>query len=964
MSSLEDRLRQALSSDFRVERELARGGSAVVFLATDPALDRAVAVKVLRPELATARGSERFLREARLLAYVAHPNVVPIHRAGEADGLFYYVMDHLEGETLRDRLARGPLEPGPCLGMARDLLAALGAAHEAGVVHRDVKPENILLRGDRALLTDFGIAREAGVGPDPDAGAGAGALGTPGYMAPEQAEGGEATPATDLYATGMLIYVALTGRRWRLASAPGDADWSGVPPRLVPVLQRALAPDPAARWPDAAAFREALSEAGDGRGPRLRWRIAAGAALLLAASAVLIRVAGRSGDEVGEGVVDLAVLPCEAADQRDSTLAQSVARIAALDLAGFAGLKVRRPLTSFRWWNRPGAGRLAEDAPSALHARHATSCVLARPRPDTLEARLELVDARGGRLPVPRPVRGPATDPPQALGDSVALALLQRLGRTLSSGGISVLGGLHVQAVSAFLRGEAAFEAGDWPRADSAYSAALGTEPGFALALWRLADVRRWELKTSVDLGPLLETHGAGLGPLDRRLLEVRGAPPGPDQFALYRAILRDYPHDPYATFLFADELFHRGPLWGIPLDSADHVLELAVSRDSFFQPALEHLVEARIRLGERESAAETLRRLEALAAASRRGPSPITRAIAEAWRERFASDSVEAGRRALFGERPDPGSVLFWVRLSGPTLDLDRTEREMGEALVAIAGPRARARLSGHVAQGLALMAGGRPAAALAQMDSAASLSDDDRFVVESAVWRVVPAALRVPGIPGAEVDAGRARLRDLAAPGASDPEARREAAWSLALDAYRRGDLPGGDRWAGVVGGASPDSVGGRLRTLLDALRLGALGEPGRALETSRSLLAYDSASALEAPFSRAALHLLRAEWQADAGRPADALTSLTWQENSDLESSPGPSPYPGPHMQAGEVDWALGTEGRLRGAEAALRADRRPRACRWAREALRLWDDTDPALAPSVARARDVEARACPR
>jgi serine/threonine-protein kinase len=158
MAAVLERLRVALAPDYELERELGGGGMGVVFLARDPALDRRVAIKVIRPELATARATERFLREAKLLAQLKHPNIMPVHRAGEAGGFAYYVMDYCEGETLEDRFARGPLSRGEAVRIGRDLLDGLDAVHRAGLIHRDVKPSNVFLVDRRAVLGDFGPA--------------------------------------------------------------------------------------------------------------------------------------------------------------------------------------------------------------------------------------------------------------------------------------------------------------------------------------------------------------------------------------------------------------------------------------------------------------------------------------------------------------------------------------------------------------------------------------------------------------------------------------------------------------------------------------------------------------------------------------------------------------------------------------------------------------------------------------
>src|SRR2546427_9765527 len=271
MSSVLERLRATLAPEYDVEREIASGGMGMVFLGRDMALECPVAIKVLRPELATAHAAERFLREARMLASLRHPHIVPVHHVGQAGEFFYYVMDFVDGETLADRLVRGPLRPPEALKLGRDLLDALQVAHERLVVHRDIKPSNVFFVGGRALLVDFGIAkpvsgtsggavtpRERTPTPAPSLTAPGSVVGTLDYMPPEQAAGAEVTPRTDLYAVGMVLYEALTGRPWSILDRPDRAGWSGVPRRMARVLRRALQWAPEARWPNAASFRRAL----------------------------------------------------------------------------------------------------------------------------------------------------------------------------------------------------------------------------------------------------------------------------------------------------------------------------------------------------------------------------------------------------------------------------------------------------------------------------------------------------------------------------------------------------------------------------------------------------------------------------------------------------------------------------------------------------------------------------------
>jgi eukaryotic-like serine/threonine-protein kinase len=197
---------------YRLERPLGRGGMASVYLGRDTELDRAVAVKLLAENAAADDGLRaRFVREARLAARLSHPNIVSVFDAGEDDGRPYLVMEHVEGETLSELLAqRGRIPPEEVRGLALQAARGLAHAHAAGVVHRDIKPQNLLLREDGTLkIADFGIARAAEGTALTRAGT---VLGTAAYLAPEQALGEQATPASDVYSLGAVLYELLTGR--------------------------------------------------------------------------------------------------------------------------------------------------------------------------------------------------------------------------------------------------------------------------------------------------------------------------------------------------------------------------------------------------------------------------------------------------------------------------------------------------------------------------------------------------------------------------------------------------------------------------------------------------------------------------------------------------------------------------------------------------------------------------------
>ena len=210
-----DRLKTALADRYAIAEEIGSGGMATVYLAEDLKHHRKVAVKVLRPDLAATLGPARFLREIEVAAQLHHPHILPLYDSGDADGFLYYVMPYEEGQSLREKLAReGELPVPEAVRILRDVVDALVHAHEHNVVHRDIKPDNVMLSGHHALVTDFGVAKAVSEATGREKLTTAGvALGTPSYMAPEQAA---ADPhidhRADIYAVGALAYELLTGR--------------------------------------------------------------------------------------------------------------------------------------------------------------------------------------------------------------------------------------------------------------------------------------------------------------------------------------------------------------------------------------------------------------------------------------------------------------------------------------------------------------------------------------------------------------------------------------------------------------------------------------------------------------------------------------------------------------------------------------------------------------------------------
>ena len=389
-------LQAALAGEYSLQREIGRGGMGVVYLARDVQLDRDVAIKVLPSHLASAAASrERFVREARTAAGLSHPHIVPIHRVGEAGGFVFFVMSYVDGETLGERLrTRGPLPPADAARVMREVAWALAYAHGRGIVHRDVKPDNILLEAGtgRALVTDFGIAHSGSdPGPATDPGR---IMGTAHFMSPEQAAGEPVDGRSDIYALGVVGYLAVSGRlpfdalslpalivRQATEAPPAVLRVApGLPPALGAAIDRCLARDPAGRFPDGEALAAAVAPAPEARPalpPTLR-------AWLGAQNPLLVPYLGWSG---GFGTLTLVNLGFWVTGNRPDGPEDIVllAAITALPLFPIVGFHVNQARRQFR------AGHTLADLRSALEIarrERAESEALARGEGEALSHKL------------------------------------------------------------------------------------------------------------------------------------------------------------------------------------------------------------------------------------------------------------------------------------------------------------------------------------------------------------------------------------------------------------------------------------------------------------------------------------------------------------------------------------------------------------------------------------------------
>jgi len=384
-----DALREGLAGRYDIQRELGAGGMAVVYVALDLQHGRRVAFKVLRQELGVPDGVERFHREIRLAARLVHPHILPLLDSGETAGRLWYTMPFVEGESLRARLDRDTVLPlDEAIRLTREIADALSHAHAKGILHRDIKPENILLAEGHALVADFGIARALG-GDSDERLTGTGiALGTPGYMSPEQSSGDCRLDArTDLYALASVCYEMLVGEppftgptaqaviARRLSQLPPSLRTTRptIPEAVDATVRRALAPNPADRFAGTADFSTALAAATNATPTppaRRRWALLAVAGLLVAAAAgyrLVTRSLQPGTSPPPASGIRLAVMPFRliGADGADSYLAAGITEEVQSTLSNLSGLRViaQTSVASYA-----GQGKSIREIGSALRA--------------------------------------------------------------------------------------------------------------------------------------------------------------------------------------------------------------------------------------------------------------------------------------------------------------------------------------------------------------------------------------------------------------------------------------------------------------------------------------------------------------------------------------------------------------------------------------------------------------------
>jgi TolB-like protein/Tfp pilus assembly protein PilF len=543
------RLNTALEGRYRVESELGEGGMARVYLANDVKHDREVALKVLKPELGEALGTERFLREIEIASKLSHPHILPVFDSGEAQGLFYLVMPYVRGESLRDRLDReGPLPLDEAVTVASEIADALGYAHESGLVHRDIKPENILFQSGHATVTDFGIAVATSEDADTRLTRTGMAVGTVAYMSPEQAAGDKEIDArSDIYSLGCILFEMLEGQRPFAGKSPQAVLSSKLtgklpeftraddrPETLRPVLDRALAPDPDDRHPDARQFvtelRTALTatEIEAARARRQRRTIARGIGAAGVVAALGFGSWWATGAVGGPSIQSLALLPFE----NELFDAEQTALIAGLHLSLIgemqqAGLRLPSRRSVIRY--------LGESTSVAeIGAEQGADAVLegrAEYGEDSVSVMLQMTDVRSPGVRWSRTFQSATRDVvtlqreiARTVADEVGLELTDEVAARLATASqvdprshqLALRGNYHIRRLTPQ----------DLEVAEGLFRQALEIDPDNALALgglaWVWAGRQQFGIASPVEARPLIRDYQAralALAPNDPTLI-------------------------------------------------------------------------------------------------------------------------------------------------------------------------------------------------------------------------------------------------------------------------------------------------------------------------------------------------------------------------------------------------------------------------------------------------------------
>ncbi len=972
-------------SHFEILERLGQGGMGMVYKARDLRLDRLVALKFLPPHLDAEESAEqRFLREARTASALDHPNICTIYEIGEAeDGRTFIAMAYCDGETLRQRIGRGPVPADETMNIVGQVARGLAEAHARGIVHRDIKPGNIAITLDgTAKILDFGIATAAGTTRITQADS---TSGTVAYMSPEQVRGDQVDSRTDIWSLGVVMFEMLTGglpfkgehAQVVIFSILNDnpkkiLSLSRVPQTLEPILARALAKDPSLRYqraeellsefPSSAAsesptltmLAQPKLEGGAGWTRRHQWPIAVVAALLVLSSLWAVRrfkpgSAGpkdlpvstsvavlpfsyRGSDQyryLGDGVVDLL-----------SAKLDHVGELRAIDPRAIAGLAAHEKIVD------PEAGRLAAER---LHADHFVLGSIVEIG-GKLQIEAALYYAGGAREPAVQTSASGDVAKAFDVVDELAIGLLGELGRGFSarSNRVAAVTTSSLPAFRAYLDGESSFQRGDFRSSVDAFQKAVRLDPRFALAWYRLSNSLEW-------LGTPQELHNQAaeqayrnadrLTDRDRRLLEAsRVWRQGDNQEAkrLYSAIVHDYPDELEAWYQLGEVLFHRNGLYGAAFTESRAAFERVLSYEPNNFPSLVHL--ARIeafegRLTEMNALVDRFLTL---------GKESTDRTLAIRALQAFAlKDSVRENQVLGELESSDgPALAMAFLEVSLYARDLRGAER-VARLLVEPSRPPG-VRSYGQIALAHLSLARGKWVEARKELEAIASF---DPWA--SLEYRALFSCLSFLPVSRAQLSEIRDGLRGLdpkAAPRIDNPAVFIDSHYDvhpllrmylMALVSARMGDVERAQLYAGEIGRQEfPTGYKSLAADFARSVAAQIDRVQGRSADALKKLepLLEQTKNPLESPFvSEAYERFTRAELLYELGRHKEARESFDHL----VESSVFEFVYlPLSYLWRAEIDNRLGDPKNSATSYKAF---------------IDLWQDCDPELRPMVELAR---------
>ena len=600
---------------YRIVRRLARGGMGVVYLAHDPGLDRPVAIKLLPPHAnADPVAVRRLGAEARAASALDHPHIQTVYEIGEtADGRVFIAMAYYDGETLRERIARGTLPVTEAIDLGSQLAEGLSAAHRAGVVHRDIKPENLLVTSDGILkIVDFGVAKAMREGL-----ATAGVpLGTAAYMSPEQTRGEELDHRTDLWSAGVVLYEMLAGKRpfggegqalihaiRHDASRPLGA---GLPTPLVSVVERCLEKVRDRRFEFADALAAELRF--EPRPRRRRAWIAAAAIPAVLAAVLLMRSQAEVATPIGgeAAAPGIAVLPFEVRGEDLDMLREGMVDLLTVNLDGATGLRAIDSRTVLARWREALEEGTSPDLARALDVARGTGAryavlggIVSNGPGIRLGARIYSVE--DGSSLASLNVEG-SPDSLFALVDRLSIdvlaAIWQGEERPRADVDLTRITTASLPALKAYLEGESLLRRADFAAAAAAYERAIAADSTFAFALFHAGFAYGWigDEPHQTEFYRRALRHSARLPEREALLLRATleyhtRVLDNPTVIELLREVTRKYPDDPDAWYFLGDAYWHGGEQLLSNQDDSEKALRTVVELDPGFAPAYIHLV-------------------------------------------------------------------------------------------------------------------------------------------------------------------------------------------------------------------------------------------------------------------------------------------------------------------------------------------------------------------------------------